>query len=31
MYFNYRTNIALCCSQYYRVNMVRINFTIFTI
>jgi len=31
MYFNYRTNIALCCSQYYRVNMVRNNFTIFTI
>ena len=30
-YFNYRTNIALCCSQYYRVNIVRINFTIFTI
>jgi len=28
MYFNYRTNIALCCSQYYKVN---IKFTIFTI
>jgi len=26
MYFNYRNNTALCCSQYYRVNMVRINF-----
>jgi len=31
MYFNYRTDIALCCSQYHRVDMVRINFTIFTI
>jgi len=31
MYFNYRTNIALCCSHYCRVNTVRINFTIFTI
>jgi len=31
MYFNYRTNIALCGSQYYRVNLVRIHFTIFTI
>jgi len=28
MYFNYRTHIALYCSLYYRVNMVRINFTI---
>jgi len=31
MYSNYRTNIALCCSQYYRVNIVWFNFTIFTI
>ena len=31
MYFNYRTYIALCCSQYYRVNMARITFTILTI
>jgi len=31
MYFIHRTNIALCCSQYYRVNTVRVNFTIFTI
>jgi len=26
MSFNYRIIIALCCSQYYRVNMVRVNF-----
>jgi len=31
MYFNYRNNIALFWSQYYRVNLVPINFTIFTI
>jgi len=31
MYFKYRTYKALFCSQYYRVNTVRINFTIFTI
>jgi len=31
MYFNYRINIALCCSQYYRLNMERINFVKFTI
>jgi len=31
MSFKYRTYIALFCSQYYRVNKVRINFTIFTI
>jgi len=31
MYFNYPIITALCYSQYYRVNMVRINFTIFTI
>jgi len=31
MYFKYRTYLALFCLQYYRVNKVRINFTIFTI
>jgi len=31
MYFNFPTNKALCYSQYYIVNMVRINFTISTV
>ena len=26
MYFNYRSIVALCCSQYYRVNTVRFYF-----